>query len=171
MSTNFPSSRWRNWINTCWPSRCHLLVGFEPETLHNLNHDLSLRILSWNDTKTPQFGCSFRPWCGSLLLLSLRPWIFKNYRIIFIELVSKFELWIQFYEHFYLIKSIHSFNFSTVSRNGNEETFNNMVKLYNDTTHMEEQGRLVRVLGFSQDEAIIQKALDFCMSVSGFLGI
>ena len=64
-------------------------------------------------------------------------------------------------EHF-----AHSFNFSTVSRNGNEETFNNMVKLYNDTTHMEEQGRLVRVLGFSQDEAIIQKALDFCMSVS-----
>ncbi|XP_066915619.1 puromycin-sensitive aminopeptidase-like [Clytia hemisphaerica] len=54
--------------------------------------------------------------------------------------------------------------YCTVSRNGDEETFNNMVKLYNDTTHMEEQGRLVRVLGFNQDEAIIQKALDFCMS-------
>jgi len=51
-----------------------------------------------------------------------------------------------------------------VSRNGNEQTFDELVKLYETTTHMEEQNRLVRVLGYSKDPELIQKALDFCLS-------
>ena len=57
-------------------------------------------------------------------------------------------------------------NNSTVSRSGNENTFDELVRLYGESSHMEEKNRIVRVLGYSSDENIVKKALDFCLSVS-----
>ena len=63
------------------------------------------------------------------------------------------------------IKMPSSF-FSTVSRNGDEKTFDDLVRLYGESTHMEEKNRIVRVLGYSSDENIVKKALQFCLSVN-----
>jgi len=54
--------------------------------------------------------------------------------------------------------------YCTVSRSGNENTFDELVRLYGESTHMEEKNRIVRVLGYSSDENIVKKALDFCLS-------
>lgn len=54
--------------------------------------------------------------------------------------------------------------YSTVSRHGDEKTFDDLVKLYDASTHMEEKNRLVRALGYSSNEDTIKKALDFAIS-------
>lgn len=52
----------------------------------------------------------------------------------------------------------------TVLTNGNEETFNKMLKLYDDAEMQEEKVRIGRLLGTVRDEKLLQRTLEFAMS-------
>lgn len=54
--------------------------------------------------------------------------------------------------------------YGTVSAHGDENTFNELIKLYENTTHMEEKVRIIRLIGVSKSEAVITKALEFALS-------
>jgi len=54
--------------------------------------------------------------------------------------------------------------YSIVACHGNEETFDEMIKLYRNTTHMEEQCRLMRCIGASDKKELIEKTLAFAMT-------
>jgi aminopeptidase N len=54
--------------------------------------------------------------------------------------------------------------YSTVARNGNEETFEKFKKLYTDERVPEDKIRFLAVLGYFPDEKLIKKALAFALS-------
>lgn len=54
--------------------------------------------------------------------------------------------------------------YATVLRNGTEETYNQMLKLYDSADMQEEKVRISRLLGKVKDEKLIRRTLDFAMS-------
>jgi len=54
--------------------------------------------------------------------------------------------------------------YSIVACHGNEETFDEIIKLYLNTTHMEEKCRLMRCIGASDKKELIEKTLAFALS-------
>lgn len=53
-----------------------------------------------------------------------------------------------------------------VAAHGDEETIDQLVNLYRNTTHMEEKRRLLSCLGASEKEECLEKTLKFAMTVS-----
>ncbi|XP_045180065.2 puromycin-sensitive aminopeptidase-like [Mercenaria mercenaria] len=54
--------------------------------------------------------------------------------------------------------------YATVLTNGNEETYNKMLKLYDSTDLQEEKVRISRLLGKVKTESLIKRTLEFAMS-------
>ena len=55
-----------------------------------------------------------------------------------------------------------------VATHGNEDTIEEMVTLYRNTTHMEEKWRILSFLGASDKEECTEKTLKFAMTVNIF---
>ncbi|KAL3855249.1 hypothetical protein ACJMK2_014465 [Sinanodonta woodiana] len=54
--------------------------------------------------------------------------------------------------------------YGTVLANGDEDTFNKMLKLYDEANMQEERVRISRLLGAVKDEKLIKRVLEFAMS-------
>ncbi|KAL4217239.1 hypothetical protein ACF0H5_023690 [Mactra antiquata] len=54
--------------------------------------------------------------------------------------------------------------YTTVLTNGNEDTYNKMLKLYDEADMQEEKVRISRLLGCTNDEKLIKRTLDFALS-------
>ncbi|XP_057304719.1 puromycin-sensitive aminopeptidase-like [Hydractinia symbiolongicarpus] len=54
--------------------------------------------------------------------------------------------------------------YSTVVSNGSVETQDELIKLFRNTTHMEEHNRIMRSMGSSDEAELITKALEFSLS-------
>jgi len=59
---------------------------------------------------------------------------------------------------------IRSAVYSTVATHGTEETIDELIQLYRNSTHMEEKMRIVTCLGLNEDPSIITKVLQFAIS-------